>query len=138
MLIYLKKLNQKENMNQIRIFNICQKQSISSSSTVLKGMHLWLLTRGSEVKGAFFYKIKVTRTRWIQSIWKTTFQFELTQITCTKAQSCEKCDSVAVMTIKKTIWRQSNIFDFYIFFENTKTSGTSEIRIQLVPFDNSG
>ena len=74
------------------------------------------------------FNIKATRTKSIQSILKTMSEFMLTQVTWTKVQSCEVFDSFAVVAIKDTVWRWSNKLQ-QILFENTKTSGTSKIRI---------
>ena len=51
------------------------------------------------------FNIKATQTKWIQSNLKTMFEFMPTQMTKTKAQSCEIFDSFAVVAIKNTVWK---------------------------------
>ena len=56
-------------------------KELSISLTVLKRVHL--STKQSPVKKNIYisFKIKVTQTKWIQSIFKTMFEFGLTQMT---------------------------------------------------------
>ena len=117
-------------MSQYRINSICQGTiNIMNCAEVDAS----LITKQVAVKKemGICFNIKVARTKCIQSILKTIFEFALTQMTQTKAQPCEVFDSFAVVTIKGTVWRWSSKLS-QILFENSKTSVTSKIRIQLV------
>ena len=117
-------------MSQYRINSICQGTiNIMNCAEVDAS----LITKQVAVKKemGICFNIKVARTKCIQSILKTMFEFTLTQMTQTKAQPCEVFDSFAVVTIKGTVWRWSSKLS-QILFENSKTSVTSKIRIQLV------
>ena len=117
-------------MDQYRIISICQR-TINIINWSQEGASLISKQGQVKKKMRICFNIKPEGTTWIQGILKAMFEFMLTQVNQTKAQSCEVFDSFAVVTIKNTVWRWSNKL---ILFENTKTSASTS---KIVPFNNS-
>ena len=67
-------------MTHYRIFIICQR-TVNTIKCAQEGAS-WITKQGAvKKKMCICFKIKTTRTKWIQSILKTMFEFVLTQMT---------------------------------------------------------
>ena len=67
-------------MSQYRIISIC-KRTVNIINWSQEGTSLITKQGAVKKKMRICFNVKVTRTKWIQSILKTMFKFMLTQMT---------------------------------------------------------
>ena len=67
---------------------------------------------------------------------ETMFEFVSTQMTKANTESCNKLNSSLIFRFKNIIWGwRLKIQD--IVFKSTKASNISNVKVKIVPFDNS-
>ena len=96
-----------KNTSLVQSINVCQ---ITTNIINCAQERASLITKQELVKKKMFnyFNIDVTQAKWIQSVLKAMFKFALVQMILPRCNLVRNL-TLAIVTIKNTGWRQSNI-----------------------------